>query len=92
MPVVQRNTEDLTAIVQRVFRQGWPETDADVTSPAVLRAHVESFADNLEAVVTRLHRRLRWAMDQIRRLNLRAKVRARSSRRTNRCSAAATIS
>ena len=71
MPVVQRNTEDLTAIVQRVFRQGWPETDADVTSPAVLRAHVESFADNLEAVVTRLHRRLRWAMDQIRRLNLR---------------------
>ena len=71
MPVVQRNTEDLTVIVQRVFRQGWPETDADVTAPAVLRAHVESFVDNLETVVTRLHRRLRWAMDQIRRLNLR---------------------
>ena len=69
--LVQRNTEDLTAIVQRVFRQGWLETDADVTSPAVLRAHVESFVDNLEAVVTRLHRRLRWAMEQIRRLNLR---------------------
>ena len=69
--LVQRHTEDLTAIVQRVFRQGWPKTDADVTSPAVLRAHVESFVDNLEAVVTRLHRRLRWAMEQIRRLNLR---------------------
>ena len=69
--LVQRNTEDLTVIVQRVFRQGWPETDADVTAPAVLRAHVESFVDNLEAVVTRLHRRLRWAMEQIRRLNLR---------------------
>ena len=50
---------------------GLAGTDADVTAPAVLRAHVESFVDNLEAVVTRLHRRLRWAMEQIRRLNLR---------------------
>ena len=41
----------------------------DVTTPAVLRAHVESFANNLESVVARLQRRLTWAMDQIKRLN-----------------------
>ena len=69
--LVQRNTAEFTAGVQRVFRQGWPEADADVTAPAVLRAHVESFADSLDAVVARLHRRLRWAMEQIRRLNVR---------------------
>ena len=69
--LVQRNSQDLTAGVQRVFRLGWPQGDADVTAAAVLRAHVESFADNLEAAVTRLHRRLRWAMEQIRRLNVR---------------------
>ena len=69
--LVQRNTTELTAGVQRVFRQGWPEADADVTAPAVLRAHVDSFADSLDAVVARLHRRLRWAMEQIRRLNVR---------------------
>ena len=69
--LVRRNAADLTASVQRVFQRGWPEADADVTAPEVLRAHVESFAHNLDAVVTRLHRRLRWAMEQIRRLNLR---------------------
>ena len=69
--LVQRNSQDLTAGVQRVFGLGWPQSDADVTAAAVLCAHVESFADNLKAVVTRLHRRLRWAMEQIRRLNVR---------------------
>ena len=69
--LVRRNSEDLTAGVLRVFRQGWPDTDAGVTQPASLRAHVEAFADSLEAVVARLRRRLRWAMEQIRRLNVR---------------------
>ena len=69
--LVRRNSQDLTAGVRRVFRPGRPRSDADVTAAAVLRAHVESFVDDLEAVVTRLHRRLRWAMEQIRRLNVR---------------------
>ena len=69
--LVRRNSEDLAAVVSRVFRQGWPETDAAVTEPAALRAHVETFAENLESVVARLRRRLRWALDQIRRLNRR---------------------
>ena len=67
--LVRRNAQDLAADVQRVFEQGWPEADAGVTDPAVLRARVDGFADRLEAVVARLRRRLRWAMDQIRRLN-----------------------
>ncbi len=67
--LVLDNVEDLTAHATRVFEQGWPESDADVTTPAALRAHVEVFADNLEAVVARLRRRLTWAMDQIKRLN-----------------------
>ena len=69
--LVQRNSQDLTAGVQRVFQTGWPQSDADVTAATVLQAHVESFVDHMEAVVTRLHRRLRWAMEQIRRLNVR---------------------
>ena len=67
--LVRRNAQDLTADVRRVFEQGWPEADAGVTDPVVLRARVDGFADRLEAVVARLRRRLRWAMDQIRRLN-----------------------
>ena len=69
--LVRRHSEELSAGVLRVFRQGWPEADAGAVDPARLRAHVEAFADRLEAVVGRLHRRLRWALDQIRRLNQR---------------------
>ena len=63
------NVQDLTAHAARVFGQGWPELDSEVTTPTALRGHIEVFADNLEAVVARLRRRLGWAMDQIKRLN-----------------------
>ncbi len=69
--VVADNAAALTSDVQRVFAQGWPDADADVTAPDVLRACVDGFADGLEQVVSRLRRRLRWALDQIRRLNER---------------------
>ena len=67
--LVRRHADDLAARVERVFRQGWPEEDAGVTTPDALRAHVEAFTDSLEDVVVRLRRRLEWAMRQISRLN-----------------------
>ncbi len=67
--LVRRHAGDLAARVERVFRQGWPDEDAGVTTSAALRAHVEAFTDSLEAVVGRLRRRLEWAMRQISRLN-----------------------
>ena len=67
--LVARHADDLAAAVQQVFEQGWPEADADVVRPEALRGHVDAFVDELETVVARLRRRLRWAMDQIRRLN-----------------------
>ena len=69
--LVRRHAGDLVARVERVFRQGWPEADAGVTASAVLHAHLDAFTDNLEQVVARLERRLRWAMEQIARLNAR---------------------
>ncbi len=67
--LVQENYQALVTDVQRVFEQGWPETDADVVTQEALSAYVAKFADNLENVVKRLQRRLRWAMNQIQRLN-----------------------
>ena len=69
--LVRRHAGDLATRVERVFRQGWPDADAGVVTPAVLHAHVDAFTDNLEQVVARLERRLRWALDQIARLNAR---------------------
>jgi hypothetical protein len=67
--LVESNIDDLTAYVERAFRQGWPEADAEVASPEELRRHVSGFTSGLQEVIGRLERRLRWAMTQMRRLN-----------------------
>lgn len=67
--LVSQNGPDLADTVQSVFDQGWPATDSEVVTPKALRGHVDRFVDELEEVVARLRRRLRWAMEQIKRLN-----------------------
>jgi ATP-dependent helicase YprA (DUF1998 family) len=67
--LIDSNVDDLTQCVERAFRQGWPAEDAGVTDPAVLRRHVRATVGELEQVVKRLRARLRWAMEQIKRLN-----------------------
>ncbi|MBN2437725.1 MAG: DEAD/DEAH box helicase [Deltaproteobacteria bacterium] len=67
--LLESNLEDLVAYVNKAFRQGWPEADAEVTKPTVLREHVLGMVEGLNDVITRLGRRLRWALDQIKRLN-----------------------
>ena len=67
--LIRRHVDDLVAYVERAFRQGWPEQDADVTSPEALRGYVREMVHRLSEVLERLERRLRWAMAQIHRLN-----------------------
>jgi len=35
--------DDLCSYVERAFCQGWPEADAEVTRPEVLRAHISEW-------------------------------------------------
>jgi ATP-dependent helicase YprA (DUF1998 family) len=72
--LIDSNIDDLVGYVESAFRQGWPAVDADVTRPEVLRDHVRGMVHGLEEVLARLGRRLRWALEQIKRLNaVRAK-------------------
>src|SRR6185369_2496888 len=67
--LIERNADDLAGYVERVFRRGWPQADEDVTRPESLRRHVSGMVPGLEEVIGRLGRRLRWALEQIKRLN-----------------------
>ena len=67
--LIEANLDDLCRYVESAFGQGWPEQDAEVTTPAALRRHVSKMVELLEKVLRRLNRRLRWARDQIKRLN-----------------------
>ncbi len=68
--IIAANVGDLVAFVERAFRQGWPVSDAAVVTPSELRKHVVGFCDGLREVVARVDRRLKWAMAQIKRLNV----------------------
>lgn len=67
--LISERADNLAVYVERVFTQRWPDADAGVVSKAVLRAHVTSFIPELQTVVARLARRLRWALAEIKRLN-----------------------
>ena len=68
--LINRYEKDLTDYVIAAFSQGWPESDAEVTRPEFLRDHVCGMVTGLGDVIARLARRLRWAMEQIKRLNV----------------------
>ncbi len=67
--LIEANLDDLCRYTEGAFGQGWPTQDAEVATPAELRRHVATMVDGLEEVLLRLKRRLRWALDQIKRLN-----------------------
>jgi hypothetical protein len=67
--LIDANLDDLCSYVQLAFGQGWPSQDAEVAAPQALRRHVAEMVPGLELVLGRLNRRLRWALDQIKRLN-----------------------
>ena len=68
--LIEEFLDDLTAYVEEAFSQGWPAADAEVTSPEALRCHVTNMVNKLEEVIIRLQRRMNWAREQIRRLNI----------------------
>ena len=67
--VIVQYRDDLLLNVQEAFQQGWPKGDQDVTSVDALSAHVDAMANQLDAVLGRLRKRLQWAHSEIRRLN-----------------------
>jgi len=66
--VVSKHRAPLLAHVSEVFGQGWPEEDRAVVSAERLAGYIDQMADELEVVVRRLFRRLKWALDQLERL------------------------
>jgi ATP-dependent helicase YprA (DUF1998 family) len=66
--VISQHQELLVAEVSRVFTQGWPQEDQVVVQPQVLGQYISEMAEALARVLRRLEARLRWALEQMRRL------------------------
>ena len=63
--VITKHQNHIEEAVSRAFQQNWPVADEVVVSGERLAAHVLGMTSELEAVIARLRRRLRWAMDQM---------------------------
>ena len=73
--VITKHQQAIEQAVTAAFRQGWPAEDMTAVSQTKLAGHVLNMTAELEAVVQRLHRRLRWAMDQMEKIEtLRRRV------------------
>lgn len=67
--IVARHRGRLIDHVCEVFSQGWPERGRDLVTAERLGAIIDDLPGQLEKVIARLAARLRWAMQQIDRLN-----------------------
>lgn len=67
--LIGKYRSDLLLTIKNVFQQGWPNTDADVTTDRDLEKHVDDTAKELQIVIRRLRSRLQWAYKEISRLN-----------------------
>jgi ATP-dependent helicase YprA (DUF1998 family)/SOS-response transcriptional repressor LexA len=66
--VITKHQGRVEAAICRAFQQGWPAADQQVVSGGRLASHVLGMTSQLEAVIGRLRRRLRWALDQMAKL------------------------
>lgn len=70
-PLVEEQFESIVDSAVAAFSQGWPADDLDVVERAEIEATVRRFADDLQEVVNRIFKRVRWALDQRARLAAR---------------------
>jgi len=68
--LIEANKDDLLEYVSAAFTQGWPSADSAVVDRAKLESHIHNMTGELAEVLTRLRRRLLWALDQVKRLNV----------------------
>ncbi len=73
--IVSKHAEDLVAYVGQVFRQGWPEAEAQAVEEERLKGVVLGAADDLERVVATLKKRLDWCLRQLDRLEEQRRLR-----------------
>jgi len=66
--VVKEHREAIQAHLSLVFGKGWPEEDQEAVHPDQLTRYVDDLSAELYRVIERLAKRLRWAHDQMTRL------------------------
>lgn len=54
----------------KVFKNCWPEEDKFVVTDTQLNMYLDSLTDELQEVVNRIHKRMKWAVEKVRELSI----------------------
>lgn len=67
--VLAAHRDDLAESVEQAFAGGWPESELALVAREQMLERIDAMPDCLAEVVARLRKRLRWALEQMRRLD-----------------------
>lgn len=67
--LVREHREHLHELVCRTFGDSWPEEDRELVTPDCLGEVLDGLQGELAKILDRIHARLRWHLDQVRRIN-----------------------
>lgn len=67
--IIKKHFKTIEQYVNDVFQHNWPTSDSEAVAEPVVNEIIHKTAEELEAVVKRLYRRLHWAYDEVQRLN-----------------------
>ena len=69
--IVSLHVDDLQAYTASIFTQGWPDEDQTVVTAERLHGAITEMTADLHGVIRTLKKRLEWAMEQMRRLEVK---------------------
>lgn len=67
--ILTKHESRIIPLVERAFRQGWPEIDSEVVRDDAIRGYVLRMGEELASILGRLWKRLQWALQQLARLD-----------------------
>ena len=67
--IITKHLNRTEQYINQAFTGGWPKEDSAAVTADALREYLEEMPAELNKVIGRLRRRLRWAMEQLNRLN-----------------------
>ena len=62
--------DDLILNIKEVFESYWPKDDLDIVSEESIKTYIDQMTDDLQQVIARIYKRMRWAINTIKGIDL----------------------
>lgn len=67
--IIELHKDELISTTKEVFESYWPESDLEIVSEEAIRKYIYDMTDDLQDVLNRMYKRMRWAVNKIRSID-----------------------